>query len=108
VLAIGRARANKFAHATQRINRVSLLGHTSHEHGLRGRHATQVLPAGTTGIVSFGRAVEQPVVRDGEIVVAPIMPISGTFDHRAMDGIEVMGVLNAIVEVIEEPALMLL
>lgn len=76
--------------------------------GLRGRHATQVLPAGTTGIVSFGRAVEQPVVRDGEIVVAPIMPISGTFDHRAMDGIEVMGVLNAIVEVIEEPALMLL
>ncbi len=76
--------------------------------GLRGRHATQVIPAGTTGIVSFGRAVEQPVVRDGEIVAAPIMPISGTFDHRAMDGIEVMGVLNAIVEVIEEPALMLL
>ncbi len=76
--------------------------------GLRGRHATQVIPAGTTGIVSFGRAVEQPVVRDGEIVAAPIMAISGTFDHRAMDGIEVMGVLNAIVEVIEEPALMLL
>jgi pyruvate dehydrogenase E2 component (dihydrolipoamide acetyltransferase) len=76
--------------------------------GLRGRHATQVIPAGTTGIVSFGRAVEQPVVRNGEIVAAPIMAISGTFDHRAMDGIEVMGVLNAIVEVIEEPALMLL
>lgn len=75
---------------------------------LRGRHTTQVIPAGTTGIVSFGRAIEEPVVRDGEIVAAPVMAISGTFDHRAMDGVEVMGVLNAIVEVIEEPALMLL
>ena len=75
---------------------------------LRGRHTTQVIPAGTTGIVSFGRAMEKPVVRDGESVAAPVMAISGTFDHRAMDGVEVMGVLNAIVEVIEEPALMLL
>jgi pyruvate dehydrogenase E2 component (dihydrolipoamide acetyltransferase) len=75
---------------------------------LRGRHTTQVIPAGTTGIVSFGRALEKPVVRDGAIVPAPVMAISGTFDHRAMDGVEVMGVLNAIVEVIEEPALMLL
>ena len=76
--------------------------------GLRGRHTTQVIPAGTTGIVSFGRAMQKPVVRDGEIVAAPVMAISGTFDQRAMDGVEVMGVLNAIVEVIEEPALMLL
>jgi len=75
--------------------------------GLRGRHATQVIPAGTTAIVSFGRAVEQPVVRNREIVVAPIIAISGTFDHRAMDGVEAMGLMNAIVDVIEEPALLL-
>ena len=75
--------------------------------GLRGRHATQVIPAGTTGIVSFGRAVEQPVARNGEIVIAPVMAVSGTFDHRAMDGVEAMGVLNAIVDLIEEPALLL-
>jgi pyruvate/2-oxoglutarate dehydrogenase complex dihydrolipoamide acyltransferase (E2) component len=35
------------------------------------------------------------------------MPISGTFDHRAMDGVEVMGVLNAFVDIIEEPTLLL-
>jgi len=74
---------------------------------LRGRHATQVIPAGTTAIVSFGRAVDQPVARNGEVVVAPVMAISGTFDHRAMDGVEAMGVMNAIVDVIEEPALLL-
>jgi len=75
--------------------------------GLRGRHATQVIPARTTAIVSFGRAVEQPVVRNGEIVVAPVIAISGSFDHRAMDGVEAMGVMNAIVDVIQEPALLL-
>jgi pyruvate/2-oxoglutarate dehydrogenase complex dihydrolipoamide acyltransferase (E2) component len=75
--------------------------------GLRGRHATQVIPAGTTGIVSIGRSRPEAVVRDGEIVAAPIMPISGTFDHRAMDGVEVMGVLNAFVDIIEEPTLLL-
>jgi pyruvate/2-oxoglutarate dehydrogenase complex dihydrolipoamide acyltransferase (E2) component len=76
--------------------------------GLRGQHATQVIPAGTTGIISLGRAREQAVVRDGAIVAAPVMAISGTFDHRAMDGVEAMGVLNAVVDVIEEPTLLLI
>jgi pyruvate/2-oxoglutarate dehydrogenase complex dihydrolipoamide acyltransferase (E2) component len=76
--------------------------------GLRGWHATQVIPAGTTGIVSFGRALNRPIVRDGIVAAAPVMAISGTFDHRAMDGVEAMGVMNALVDVIEEPALLLL
>lgn len=76
--------------------------------GLRGWHATQVIPAGTTGIVSFGRAFDRPIVRDGVVAAAPVMAISGTFDHRAMDGVEAMGVVNAIVDIIEEPALLLL
>lgn len=75
--------------------------------GLRGRHATQVIPEGTSGIVSIGRSRPEAVVRDGEIVVAPVMPVSGTFDHRVMDGVEVMGVLNAFVDIIEEPTLLL-
>lgn len=76
--------------------------------GLRGWHATQVIPAGTTGIVSFGRAFDRPTVSDGIVVAAPVMAISGTFDHRAMDGVEAMGVVNSIVDIIEEPALLLL
>lgn len=75
--------------------------------GLRGWQA-QVIPAGTTAIVSFGRAFDRPAVRDGALVSTPVMAVSGTFDHRAMGGVEAMGVMNAIVEVIEEPALLLL
>jgi pyruvate dehydrogenase E2 component (dihydrolipoamide acetyltransferase) len=75
---------------------------------LRGWHATQVIPAGTTGIVSFGRAMDRPVVRDGALASGPVMAVSGTFDHRAVDGLDTMGFLNAIVDAIEEPALLLL
>ncbi|MFW2339524.1 MAG: dihydrolipoamide acetyltransferase family protein [Acidimicrobiia bacterium] len=74
---------------------------------LRGRHATQVIPAGTTAIMSFGRANEEAVVRNGQIVVAPMMAVSGTFDHRALDGVDAMGVVNAVVDVLEEPTLLL-
>lgn len=74
---------------------------------LRGWHATQVIPAGTTGILSFGRAMDRPVVREGTIVSAPVMAVSGTFDHRAVDGLDSMGFVNAVVDAIEEPALLL-
>lgn len=73
-----------------------------------GDHATQIIPAGTTAIASFGRIREAPVVRDGAIVVAQVMAVSATFDHRAVDGAPGMRFLHAIIDAIEEPALLLL
>jgi pyruvate dehydrogenase E2 component (dihydrolipoamide acetyltransferase) len=37
-------------------------------------------------ILSIGRIAERPVVRDGEILAAPIGYVSVTFDHRVVDG----------------------
>jgi len=71
-------------------------------------HATQIIPAGTTAIASFGRIRETPVARDGEVVIAPVMAVAGTFDHRAVDGVPAMRFLHAIIDAIEEPALLLL
>ncbi len=73
-----------------------------------GDHATQIIPAGTTAIASFGRIRETPVVRDGAIAVASVMAISGTFDHRAVDGAPGMQFIHTIIDAIEEPALLLL
>jgi pyruvate/2-oxoglutarate dehydrogenase complex dihydrolipoamide acyltransferase (E2) component len=69
-------------------------------------HVTQILPRGTTAIASFGRARRQPVARGDEIAIVPVMPVSGTFDHRAVDGGPGMGFLHAIIDCIEEPALL--
>lgn len=57
---------------------------------------------GTSGIV------ERPVVRDGEIVVRPVMPLSLTFDHRIIDGGPSGNFVNLLHEMIEDPELMFL
>lgn len=39
-----------------------------------------------TLIVTVSGIVDRPVVRDGEVVVRPMMPVTLTFDHAVVDG----------------------
>ena len=43
------------------------------------------------------------IVRDGEIVVAPIMYVALSYDHRIIDGRESVGFLVAVKEALESP-----
>lgn len=55
--------------------------------GAAGRlMGTSIIPLGTTGILSVGRAVEKPIAKNGMIGIAPIMEVTLSFDHRAIDG----------------------
>jgi pyruvate dehydrogenase E2 component (dihydrolipoamide acetyltransferase) len=72
-----------------------------------GRHGTPLVPPGTTAIVSMGRATDQPVVRDGRIVVAPMMPVSLSYDHRVIDGAMGRRFLAMLAEVLAEPVRLL-
>ena len=47
---------------------------------------TPIIPWGTTAILSLGRAKDSPVVRDGEVTVAPVAPMNVSYDHRLIDG----------------------
>jgi pyruvate dehydrogenase E2 component (dihydrolipoamide acetyltransferase) len=47
---------------------------------------TPILNLPQAGILGVGRIVEEPVVRDGRIVVGNTMTLSLTFDHRVLDG----------------------
>ncbi|PPK71406.1 2-oxo acid dehydrogenase subunit E2 [Actinokineospora auranticolor] len=49
---------------------------------------------GTTVTFGVGRIVDRAVVRAGEIVVAPVLRLSLTFDHRVIDGAEAADVLT--------------
>ena len=51
-----------------------------------GGHGTPIVPYGTTAILSFGRATERPVARNGELSVANMIPLSLSYDHRVIDG----------------------
>lgn len=57
---------------------VSSLGHRP----VDGFHAS----GGTAVTVNAGQVLDRPVARDGEVVVAPVMRLGLTFDHRVIDG----------------------
>lgn len=56
---------------------------------------------GTTVTLGVGRIAERPVVRGGEVVPAPVMRLSLTFDHRVIDGAEAADVLAGISRALE-------
>jgi len=67
-------------------------------------HTTQILPPGTTGILSIGRATRKPVVSAAEVVVADVMPLSVSVDHRAVDGGVAARFLATLQANLEDPA----
>jgi len=68
---------------------------------------TAVLNPPQAAIVAVGATEERAVALDGEVVVRPTMTITGTFDHRAVDGAPAADFLQTLKELLEEPALML-
>lgn len=72
-----------------------------------GGHGTPIIPHGTTAILSVGRAREKPVVYDGDLVIAPVMPLSLSYDHRVVDGASGRRFMAVLIENLEEPALFL-
>jgi pyruvate dehydrogenase E2 component (dihydrolipoamide acetyltransferase) len=80
VRARARARTLELAELTGGTFTISNIG------ALGGGHGTPIIPTGTTAIISFGRATDQATVVDGAIVIAPIMPVSLSYDHRVIDG----------------------
>ncbi|MCO1582768.1 2-oxo acid dehydrogenase subunit E2 [Crossiella sp. SN42] len=59
---------------------------------------------GTTVTLGIGQVAERPMVRDGEVVVAPVMRLNLAFDHRVIDGAEAAEVLVGIKRRLEEVA----
>jgi pyruvate dehydrogenase E2 component (dihydrolipoamide acetyltransferase) len=72
-----------------------------------GGHGTPIIPPGTTAILSIGRAKSKPVVFDGDLVIAPVMPLSLSYDHRVIDGGMGRRFMAMLMENLEEPALFL-
>lgn len=85
--------------ATFTVNNIGALG------GIMG---TSIIPYGTTAILSTGRIAEKAVVRSGQIVAAPMMEVTLSFDHRVIDGGLAQRFMNGIKENLEQPLRFLL
>ncbi len=72
-----------------------------------GGQGTPIVPYGTTAILSVGRAREKVIVSNGELEIAPVMPLSLSYDHRVIDGAQGRRFMSLVIENLEEPALFL-
>ena len=68
---------------------------------------TAVLNPPQVAIIAVGRAIERPIAVDGEIEIAPILTLTLTCDHRAVDGSTAAEFLATVRDYLEEPGLML-
>lgn len=65
--------------------------------------STPILNPPQSAILGMHNIVERAIVRDGGIVVAPVMYLALSYDHRIIDGRESVGFLVAIKEALESP-----
>ena len=86
-----------FAVATARLRRRPELLGTFAVSSLGHRAVAGFYPLGGTAVsLGIGRIREVPVVRDGTVVVAPILRLGMVFDHRVLDGALAADVLSDI------------
>ncbi len=70
--------------------------------------STPILNAPQVGILGMHAIQQRPVVRDGEVVVRPMMYLALSYDHRIVDGREAVQFLVRIKDLIEDPETLLL
>ena len=73
-----------------------------------GQWFTPVLNYPEAAILGIGRIQEKPIVRNGEIVIAPVLALSLTFDHRIVDGADGQQALNQIKRLLNDPQLIMM
>lgn len=66
-------------------------------------HFTAIINPPNSAILACGAAVQQPVVRDGRLVVGTQMQATLSLDHRVIDGAMAAQYLASLKEFIEEP-----
>jgi len=69
--------------------------------------STPIINPPQSAILGMHNIVERPVVRDGQIVIRPMMYVALSYDHRIIDGRESVGFLVKVKQCLENPTLLL-
>jgi pyruvate dehydrogenase E2 component (dihydrolipoamide acetyltransferase) len=100
---VGRARDNKLT--TQDLEDGTF---TISNLGMFGiEQFVAVLNPPQAAILAVGATVDTPVARDGAVEIRPVMTMTLTVDHRAVDGAEGADFLRTVKTFVEDPALAL-
>ena len=72
-----------------------------------GSWATPIILHPQVAILCSMRAVPKPVVRDGQVVIRTMMPLTLSFDHRVLDGATAGRFVNFVIDLLQDPMRML-
>jgi pyruvate dehydrogenase E2 component (dihydrolipoamide acetyltransferase) len=71
-------------------------------------YGTPIINYPEVAILGLGKIEDRPVVRNEQIAIRKIMPLSLAFDHRVIDGVEAGRFLGVVIQHLEDPNLMLI
>lgn len=95
----GKLTANELKGSTITISNIGSAG---------GMFFTPVINFPEVAILGTGRISEKAIVRNGEIVAAPVMALSLSFDHRLIDGATAQNFMNHIKLLLGQPELFIM
>ncbi|WP_410510991.1 dihydrolipoamide acetyltransferase family protein [Paenibacillus sp. BR2-3] len=73
-----------------------------------GMFFTPIINFPEVAILGTGRITEKPVVKNGEIIAAPVMALSLSFDHRIIDGATAQNFMNYIKTLLANPDMLVM
>jgi pyruvate dehydrogenase E2 component (dihydrolipoamide acetyltransferase) len=73
-----------------------------------GQWFTPVINQPESAILGIGRIAEKAIIRDGEVVAAPMLALSMSFDHRLIDGATAQRAMNKIKRLLNDPQRLIL
>lgn len=68
-----------------------------------GLYAVPVINFPQAGILGIGRIHQKPVVKDNQIAVGTVLPLSLSVDHRIADGGETARFINSVIGYLSDP-----
>ncbi|MCR8656823.1 dihydrolipoamide acetyltransferase family protein [Paenibacillus endoradicis] len=95
----GKLAANELRGSTITISNIGSAG---------GMFFTPVINFPEVAILGTGRISEKAIVRNGELVAAPVMALSLSFDHRLIDGATAQNFMNHIKKLLAQPELFIM
>jgi 2-oxoisovalerate dehydrogenase E2 component (dihydrolipoyl transacylase) len=95
----GRATRDELTGSTITLTSLGALG---------GIVSTPIINAPEVAIVGVNRMVERPMVIGGQFVARKMMNLSSSFDHRVVDGQDAARFIQAVRDLLESPAALLM
>lgn len=70
--------------------------------------STPIINAPQSAILGMHNIIERPIAQNGQVVIAPMMYLALSYDHRIVDGKEAVQFLVTIKNLLEDPARLIL